>query len=119
MNTQQPIEQDTGRAIWRQRWLLVCVFAIIAIVLSFGQPVQANNGGLPYVTAAVDIGSDCDGHHAIAGSHCCAGVACAGYAQHETDATASDLMPGNQLLPAIQLSAFGQTLRPSPQPPRA
>jgi hypothetical protein len=98
--------------------LLFCLFAMIAIVLSFGQAeaVQASNTGAVYVAAAVD--ADCDGGHPLSGIHCCAGVTCAGYAQQEA-MTVLILADGQQFLPAVQSNCIGQTLRPALQPPRA
>jgi hypothetical protein len=118
MNTTQSQEHCNGRAVWR--WFLVCLFAMFVVALSSvrAEPVQVNSTDVAYVAAAADVDADCDGGHALSGTHCCAGVACAGYAQYE--ATTTLILPNSQRFsPAVQFDGIGQSLRPTPQPPQA
>jgi hypothetical protein len=118
MNTTQSPKHCNGRAI--RRWFLFCVFATIVVALSSvrAEPVQVNSTDVAYVAAAADVNADCDGGHALSRTHCCAGVACAGYAQYE--ATTLLILPNSQRFsPAVQVDGIGQSLQPTPQPPQA
>lgn len=120
MNATQTPKHCNDRAIRWRGWFPFCLFAMIAIVLSFGQAeaAQVGSSGPAYVATAADIDAGCNGGHALSETHCCAGVACAEYAQHEATAVpirASD----RRFLPAVHSGCIGQTLRPTLQPPRA
>ena len=117
ISTLYPLDYCDGRTILRRVCSLFPLFVVIAAFLSFGQPetAHADSTGLAYVAAATGLDADCDGGHA---AHCCAGVACAGYAQH--DAMTLSIPANDQhLLMIVQSDCVGQTLRPTPQPPRA
>ncbi len=120
MNPKHPGEQHIGRVIQRRSCAIALLVAAIAILLSFGEAgtVQANSANVAYVTDTSDIDVACDGVHAPSGSHCCAGVACAGYAHHESVTTPSIVTGDGTSLPAIQVDRASRTLRPAPQPPR-
>jgi len=118
MSTTQSLKHRNGRAAWR--WFLFCLFAMFVVALSSvrAEPVQVNSTDVAYVAAAAEGDADCDGGHALSGTHCCAGVACAGYAQYE--ATTLLILPNSRRFsPAVQFDGIGQSLRPTPQPPQA
>lgn len=120
MNATQSPGHCNGSAIGQRIRLLFCLLVMIAIVLSLGQAdaVQANNAAPAYVAFAADSDADCAGGHPLSGTHCCAGVACAEYAQHEAIAV-SILADDEHFPPATQSNCIGRTPRPAPQPPRA
>jgi|SRR5687767_7232346 hypothetical protein len=117
--------ERTAQRSWHgsdQRWtrLFLCLLAAIALFLSLGHatPVHADNSAAQYVTNAASADSDCDGAHALSGSHCCASVACSVYAQVEsTPATANDMI-GRHPLPIAQGTRVSRSPRPNLQPPK-
>jgi hypothetical protein len=115
------IEQHHHRAAsLPPRWPLLCLLAAIALFLSLGQstPLHANDPEPQYVTSAADADFDCDGAHALLGSHCCTGVACSAYAQLEAAlATSSGMIGGHPLLIAEGIRV-GQAPLPNLQPPQ-
>jgi hypothetical protein len=92
---------------------------MIAIFVSLGQstPAQPRDPAPQYIANASDIGSDCDGAHALVG-HCCASVACFAYAQIDAISTPSTDMIGRHSLPIAQGVHIGRSPRPNPQPPK-
>ena len=104
----------------RWTWPVLCLLAVIALFLSLGHatPVHADNPGAQYVTNAANADSNCDGAHALSGSHCCTGVACSAYAQVETSPATSNDVIGRHPLPIAQDVRISRSPRPNLQPPK-
>jgi len=110
-----------GSADWQ--WLLLCLLAAVAILLSLAQSVPAHaqypqGPEQSYVTNSVDTDPDCDQSHGLAIGHCHATATCSAYAQLETGAVACAETTNGHPLPIAQGVCIGQTLRPNLQPPK-
>jgi hypothetical protein len=102
----------------RWTWAFLCLLAVVALFLSLGHATPAHADRAQYATNAASADSDCEGAHALSGSHCCAGVACSAHAQVATSPAISNDMIGRNPLPIAQGVPISRSPRPNPQPPK-
>ena len=120
IRTEHIEQRNLGTSALRWAWPLFCLLAAVTLFLPIGRamPVHADDPAPQYVTNAADADSGCDGAHALPGGHCCAGVACAAYAQIETPSATPDDVIGRHPLPSVQDVHVSRSPRPNPQPPK-
>jgi hypothetical protein len=120
IRTERIEQRNLRTSALRCAWLLLCLLAAVASFLPIGHamPAHADNPALLYANNAADADSGCEGAHALPGGHCCAGVACAAYAQLETPSATPDEVIGRYPLPSVQDVHISRSPRPNPQPPK-
>lgn len=120
MTAARPAVQLDARADSVRWWLLLGLFAAIAMLLALSHsvPLRADHSDVHYVTSAFDTASDCGETKGSAGGHCHATIACSGYAQVAASPPGFDGAAPGHALPTAQGLHISRTPAPNPQPPK-